>query len=96
MTKREEILSTASQLISVDREAEYGTPQNNFKVVRDLWMAYLGSIGVPAGNLEVTDVPIMLALLKLARTITGYPKFDTYTDMAGYIALAGEIALEDF
>jgi len=32
--------------------------------------------------------------LKLARSTTGKPKLDTYVDMAGYAALAGECALE--
>lgn len=31
--------------------------------------------------------------LKLARSTTGKPKLDTYVDMAGYAALAGECAL---
>lgn len=31
--------------------------------------------------------------LKLARSTSGKPKLDTYVDMAGYAALAGECAL---
>lgn len=34
-----------------------------------------------------------LLCLKLARSTTGKPKFDTYVDLAGYAALAGECAL---
>lgn len=34
-----------------------------------------------------------LLCLKLARSTTGKPKLDSYVDMAGYSALAGECAL---
>lgn len=35
-----------------------------------------------------------LMALKLARSTTGKPKLDSYVDLAGYAALAGECALE--
>ncbi len=35
-----------------------------------------------------------LLSLKLARSTTGKPKRDSYVDLAGYAALAGECALE--
>jgi hypothetical protein len=35
-----------------------------------------------------------LMCLKLARSTTGKPKRDSYVDLAGYSALAGECALE--
>ncbi len=35
-----------------------------------------------------------LICLKLARSTTGKPKRDSYVDLAGYAALAGECALE--
>lgn len=35
-----------------------------------------------------------LMCLKLARSTTGKPKRDSYVDLAGYAALAGECALE--
>lgn len=35
-----------------------------------------------------------LICLKLARSTTGKPKRDSYVDIAGYTALAGECALE--
>jgi hypothetical protein len=42
---------------------------------------------------EVDGWRFMLCL-KLARSTTGKPKFDTYTDMAGYSGLLGECHLE--
>ena len=42
---------------------------------------------------EVDGWRFMLAL-KLARSTTGKPKLDTYVDLAGYAALAGECALD--
>lgn len=41
---------------------------------------------------ELDGWRFMLAL-KMARSTTGKPKLDTYVDLAGYAALAGECAL---
>jgi hypothetical protein len=38
---------------------------------------------------------IEMCLTKLGRIATGKPKRDTYVDAAAYIAIAGEIALDD-
>ena len=46
---------------------------------------------------EITpqDVPVMMALLKLARTSRGEYHADNYIDIAGYAALAAEVAEND-
>jgi len=38
-------------------------------------------------------VAMMMALMKIARS-TSSPKFDTYVDLAGYAALAGEMSIQ--
>lgn len=80
---RSKILEKAEQLVSIDREAMHGDPHNNFVVVAKLWTTWLG--------FEVTskDVPMMMALFKVARAKSGERK-DNYIDAAGYIALAAE------
>ena len=37
------------------------------------------------------DVAILMLLLKIARTKSGNPTEDTYIDMVGYSAIAGEV-----
>ena len=38
---RPEILDTAKKCVCGDREQDYGTPEQNFKTIADLWSAYL-------------------------------------------------------
>ena len=70
------------------RVQDYGTPEDNFQRIADLWNAYMG------GELRFTpvDTAMMLALLKVARIKTGTGTDDCFVDLAGYAACAGEIA----
>lgn len=45
-------------------------------------------------ELSLLDGWRFLICLKLARSTTGEPKLDTYIDLVGYAALAGEAALQ--
>lgn len=85
--KRAEILEAARQCVCGEREQEYGKPENNFALVGKLWEAYTGQ------PFSAKDVAMMLALLKVARIKTGV-KGDSFVDLAGYAACAGEIATE--
>lgn len=82
-TIRENLLSIASARVSTKPD-EYGEPEDNFKKIADYWSLYLGR------KLTGLDVAHMMLLLKLARAeATG--TVDTYVDIAGYAACAGEI-----
>lgn len=85
--KRAEILEQARKCVCGEREREYGRPENNFALIGKLWEAYTGM------HYSAKDVAMMLALLKVARIKTGV-KGDSYVDLAGYAACAGEIATE--
>ena len=85
--KRAEILEEARRCVCGEREQEYGTPENNFALVGKLWEAYSGQ------PFSAKDVAMMLALLKVARIKTGV-KGDSFVDLAGYAACAGEIATQ--
>lgn len=85
---REEILREALEIVSGQREQDYGTPEDNFGRIAALWSVYLGSQITPA------QVAVMMVLLKVGRVKTG-PNggtADCFVDMAGYAACAGEIA----
>ena len=90
---RKEILLTAEKYVNGDREQQYGTPENNFKAIAELWTVYMGN-NQGHWNIVFTahDVGIMMALLKIARIASGQDKADNYIDLAGYAACAGEIA----
>lgn len=89
--KRKEILDAALQCVCGDREQDYGSPENNFEVIADMWATYLKACGVNIDFLEGYDVAAMLALLKIARIATGHGKADNWVDLAGYAACGGEI-----
>ena len=87
---RKEILDKACSCVNGDREQDYGSPEDSFQKIADLWGTYLSNNNV---NIEFTpvDVSVMLALLKIARISTGHAKEDNWVDLAGYAACGGEI-----
>ena len=88
---RKQILELAQKCVCADREAEYGTPEENFRAIAELWAVYLGAKYGFAHCLSIDDVAIMQDLFKVSRIATGKPKADSYADLAGYAALAGEL-----
>lgn len=82
---RAEILDTAKSIVGGDREQDYGSPEDNFRCIAELWSAYLGT------GLTAVDVAAMMALLKIARVASGHGKADNWIDLAGYAACGGEI-----
>ena len=89
MSRREEFLDTAKKYISGPRADAYGSPQDNFGVTAEMWSAYKG---IP---FSATDVALMMILLKAARLGHNADSFDSWTDIAGYAALGGEISVGD-
>jgi hypothetical protein len=88
-TKRMQTLESAGQLISGDREQEYGTPQDNFKHIADRWSQHVGT------RIEPWQVALMMLDLKIARMATTQrPHADSFIDAAGYAALSAELAVE--
>lgn len=87
---RAEVLQTASDYVTKDREGQYGKPEDNFRYIAEFWNIYLGDR--VDTKLDAEDVAMMMCLLKIARIATGEPKADNYIDLAGYSACAGEIA----
>lgn len=81
---RTEVLTSANTLVSDKREQEHGDFAENAQVIADLWTAYKGTEFTPH------DVPMMMALLKIARAKNNPKKVDNYRDGCGYIALASE------
>ena len=71
------------------RQHEYGNKKENHENISRLWSAYLDHPVSPH------DVAILMLLLKVARAKFGNPSSDTYIDMVGYSAIAGELTDED-
>ena len=88
--ERKEILAEALQCVCGDREQDYGTPEQNFQTIANLWIDYLMAKANPL-DIQPEDVAAMLALLKIARIASGHGKADNWVDLAGYAACGGEL-----
>ncbi len=83
---RPEILDKAKSCVCGQREEEYGKPEDNFRIIADLWNAYLGD-----NLVDAKDVSMLMALLKIARIKSENATMDSFVDLAGYAACGGEI-----
>lgn len=96
---RTEILTNAEKIVNGEREQQYGTPEDSFNLIAELWSAYLNSISDWGCALDVgpVDVANMMILLKIARSTAGFTSHaDNFIDIAGYAACGGEIATKHF
>jgi hypothetical protein len=84
--KRTEILDSATNLVATTRQAEYGDAAESFGLISGLWSEYLGH------DIKPADVCAMMVLLKLARAKHRPAHEDSWVDIAGYAALAAEVA----
>jgi hypothetical protein len=82
---RAEILDTAKEYVTKDRQGMHGDAEANFGLIAAYWSAHLGR------NIKPHDVAVMMALMKLARMKANPAHVDSAVDLAGYAAIGGEI-----
>lgn len=87
---REECLDAAKACVTRDRQKAYGSPENNFLRIAELWNVYLDF----PNRISPADVAAMLALLKIARISSGSAHEDNWVDIAGYAACGCELQTE--
>ena len=85
---RSEVLAEAMDLITGDRNRDYGEPIENFERIAAGWRVLLGA--------EVTphQVALCMAWLKMARLVETPRHEDSYVDMTAYGALAAQLVVE--
>lgn len=93
MMLAKDILSEAIRLTSQDREETHGPKARNHANIAVMWNAYLSIRQNPMDELTGSDVALMMALLKIARTQLGAFNPDDFIDASAYVAIAGEIEL---
>lgn len=82
------LLARAAGIVGCEREATHGDARDGLGRIAALWSADLGIV------LGAVDVARLLVLMKAARA-KGRPDLeDNWIDMAGYAAIAGELASE--
>lgn len=86
---RSEILQTAEKYITQDRAATHGDAEDNFGTIAKLWSVWAGM------NFTAHDVAMMMCLFKIARSMNNLEHQDNYVDLAGYCAIAGELASKE-
>jgi len=85
---RAKLLREAEQLVTGDRNAQYGDPRQDFRRTATMWSAYLGA------DVRPHDVAALMSLLKLSRIRWSPTKEDSWVDLAGYAACGWDCAAE--
>ena len=88
--KRAEILDTAKQYVTKDRDATHGDMEDNFESIAALWEIYFNH----EWDFTSTDVAVMMTLLKIARLKSNKSNPDNWVDACGYMACGGELAIK--
>lgn len=94
MNTRERVLKEALNCVNGEREKQYGSPEDNFSRIADLWSVYLTSLFEDEKivvDIDPIDVAKMMILFKIARSNGDKDKLDNYVDILGYGACAAEI-----
>lgn len=94
---RAAVLEKARACVCGEREEDYGSPEDSFGCIAELWEAYLRAACIaPDSVVRVTptDVAMLMALLKIARVGTSFVggTADSFVDLAGYAACGAECA----
>jgi hypothetical protein len=84
------LLEEAMHIISHDRNAAYGDPEDNFQNIADYWNRYLTQRFGCAIVVTPQDVAMMMNLMKVARLATNPGHRDSLVDIAGYAGCAAD------
>lgn len=87
--RRAEVLDKAKEIVTKDRQNQYGEAENNFQRIADMWSAYLQT------KITANDVSMMMTLLKIARIKGGNFKADSFIDACGYVACGYQISMKE-
>lgn len=90
-TQLEGLTRAALEIVTHDRNSQYGEPEDSFAVIADLWTGYLTARQKQYEDgimppLTAEDVARMMELLKMGRRMTAKkPSADSYIDAMGYV-----------
>lgn len=82
---RAEFLQEVANIVTKDRNAQYGEPEDTFALIAQYWSLYLST------DITSFDVAMLMALMKMARIQSSKEMpTDSLIDLAGYAACAIE------
>lgn len=90
-TRGYSIAREALKVINGARQDRYGDPEDNFKIVADLWTDYLRALKHDMPLLTRDDIANMMVLFKMARIVGGEYHRDSDVDLVGYALLGADI-----
>lgn len=89
MIGRDTMLDNAKALVTGDRDKEYGSAFDNFNDIARGWSVILDK------HITREDVILCMSWVKIARLVKTPSHIDSWTDLAGYAGLGGEIGSID-
>lgn len=93
-SERASLLDEAKQLVTGDRNSQYGPPTQDFARTADLLNA-MGYRGPQGRSLISHDVALIMGQLKLSRLVWSPEKRDSWVDLAGYAACGWECVTDE-
>lgn len=91
-SRREKCLDTARECVTKDRVNAYGSAEDNFSNIAEMWNAQ--GVRIDGRALSASDVALMMAAMKLARLRHNPTHEDSWVDLAGYAACGMEVAFK--
>jgi len=85
----------AADLVRNSRQESHGDTFKNHEQIAEFWNTYLDAKLKPMASITPDEVAMMIGLLKVSRSQVGKYNIDDYIDGAAYMAIAGELKLED-
>lgn len=86
---KQQLLDAAKAAVA-DRGLNYGTPEDNFDRIANLWTAHLTNRNCDF-DFSATDVAMMMVLMKVARLENQPHHDDSWIDIAGYAACGANL-----
>lgn len=84
MTRSEEVLKAAFDLVGNDRRRQWGDPIVSLDRIAKMWSAILGP------DIKAHEVALCMAALKIARATHNPEAIDSWVDIAGYAGIGSE------
>jgi len=84
-----DVLQSAYDLLTGDRNDDYGDTTRNFDDISVLWTHMLRDKLKSDMTITPQDVALLMIELKALRAVRGPQKMDSWVDLAGYAAIGG-------
>lgn len=94
-TQLEGLTRAALEIVTHNRNEQYGEPEDSFAVIAALWTGYLSAkwCNGSMGEIDAADVARMMELIKMGRRMTAkVSKADSYIDAIGYVLCEAKMA----